>query len=351
MMSNPLIPQKNPKKRDNAIAQIVGQFCAEFGMDVDETVSKEYILNFFKGEKKKIQTKWGIATLPEFLEIMERENFNLGYVVKFYHYYEKRKKSQRKKKRRINTDRMQGPKVTTVGTGEHDPNELVRCIDCTFLDMGFTQNDTFPHCEIKHLKDVSQGLYRCQHKITKEEAKEWRTCPFFDQETNGEIDIFGLYDEMNEEIRNMEEMGDFEVSEETFKEIRKIEKIERELYISPMKDLGKEAKKHAFSILSLSQREENATTAKLRRYFEISGIRCSKCGELGYLESPDGTIKIPEDYGIFIVDEWEKKMDEYMGWIKDAKNEEKILNALPHLEDEWPGCCNAVRTLIRKEGR
>ena len=198
VMADPQLPQKPPKKRANAIAQIVGQFCAEFGIDVDETVSKEYILNFFKGEKKKIQTKWGIVSLPEFLEIMRRENFNLGNVVKSYQSYEKRKKRQR--------DKVASPLLT-----------------------------------------------------------------------------------------------------------------------------------------------DDVTIAKLIRFVEISALRCPDCGELCYLESPNGNIKIPEDYGIHTIDEWNKKMDEYMGWIIDARNKKDILNAISCIEDEgdeWKESCNTIRYLI-----
>ena len=54
-----------------------------------------------------------------------------------------------------------------------------RCIDCVALDYGFSENDCFPHCAIKHSRDLARGISRKQPEITREDAYKERECEYF----------------------------------------------------------------------------------------------------------------------------------------------------------------------------
>jgi len=90
---------------------------------------------------------------------------------------------------------------------------------------------------------------------------------------------------------------------------------------------------------------------KLRRFFEISSLICSHCGKFGCLEDnyKKDEIKItktPEYYGIITKEDWKIKMDEYIKWIFENKNE--VLKVLPNLENEWKETCKSVRLLLNE---
>ena len=55
----------------------------------------------------------------------------------------------------------------------------IKCIDCQALDWGFTPNDSFVHCCIKHSQDMLKSFNRKQPEITLEMAYEERFCSDF----------------------------------------------------------------------------------------------------------------------------------------------------------------------------
>jgi hypothetical protein len=61
----------------------------------------------------------------------------------------------------------------------HNIRKIKKCINCKSLDFGFTEYDCFPHCSIKHAKDIANGISKMQHKITREEAYRERVCNDF----------------------------------------------------------------------------------------------------------------------------------------------------------------------------
>lgn len=81
---------------------------------------------------------------------------------------------------------------------------MVKCINCKFLDMGFSVNDSFPHCGIKHALDIGRGISRRQPEITREEAYKERECEHFGyEEKEDPEDVFKLTPEGIEEGREI----------------------------------------------------------------------------------------------------------------------------------------------------
>lgn len=90
------------------------------------------------------------------------------------------------------------------------------------------------------------------------------------------------------------------------------------------------------------------TLEKLKNFFEIASLRCACCGELGHTEAGDGKNKLiisPEYYGIYTIADYYEKMDEYLEWMIDNKDD--VLETLPELEDEWKENCKAVREILK----
>jgi hypothetical protein len=53
---------------------------------------------------------------------------------------------------------------------------LVKCINCGYLGIGFTINDSWPHCSIKHARSLGNEVSIKQPEITLEEAYKDREC-------------------------------------------------------------------------------------------------------------------------------------------------------------------------------
>ncbi len=88
---------------------------------------------------------------------------------------------------------------------------------------------------------------------------------------------------------------------------------------------------------------------RVQRLFEISSLKCSCCGELGHLQEETGMGEVetsPEHYGIRSLRDWDEKMDEYLEWARE--NREQVLAALPELEEEWPNSCSAFREVLKR---
>ena len=79
-------------------------------------------------------------------------------------------------------------------------------------------------------------------------------------------------------------------------------------------------------------------------------LLCLNCGELGCFEEESNGIRItrkPEYYGIRTIEDWDKKTDEYLAWIRANKGD--VMVALPELEDEWKQTCDMVRALLNAD--
>ncbi len=88
-------------------------------------------------------------------------------------------------------------------------------------------------------------------------------------------------------------------------------------------------------------------TERVRRFFDISSLKCSCCNKLGHLidESKDFKIERSSKYfGIETIEDWQKKVDEEFIWLH--ANSSDVLAVLPKLEKEWPESCEALREVL-----
>lgn len=91
---------------------------------------------------------------------------------------------------------------------------------------------------------------------------------------------------------------------------------------------------------------------RVKRFFEISSLKCAHCGELGCVHIKNGDVEAtiqPEYYDIYSIEDWERKMDEGFDWI--FSNKEEVLEILPTLEEEWAKSCEALKEVINAKIR
>lgn len=89
---------------------------------------------------------------------------------------------------------------------------------------------------------------------------------------------------------------------------------------------------------------------RVERYFKISSLLCSSCGELGHIcNSQIDIVEKPEDYGIYTKEDWEKEMDKEMNWI--IENRKAVLLCLTKLKKEWPESCKSLRYVLSLQKR
>ena len=72
--------------------------------------------------------------------------------------------------------------------------------------MGFSENDSFPHCSVKHAMDIARLISRRQPEITREEAYEERECEYF-QRCDEEADKDFIFELTPEEIEAAREIA------------------------------------------------------------------------------------------------------------------------------------------------
>ena len=107
-------------------------------------------------------------------------------------------------------------------------------------------------------------------------------------------------------------------------------------------------------------KEEVIDRQYLNKFFFISSLKCSNCGELGLLIGEDfhctneaeipkdnkKQIVRPQDYDIYNTQEWETEMN--IMFTKIVQNKKKVLHILPLLEERLPLSCDRLRIAIEK---
>lgn len=89
---------------------------------------------------------------------------------------------------------------------------------------------------------------------------------------------------------------------------------------------------------------DEAVRERVERYFVVSSVRCSECGDIHGEVTLGGETYTADDFGIESVEAWELEMDKEEEWLAD--NAEDVRDALAVLEPEWPRTADAVRTYV-----
>lgn len=87
---------------------------------------------------------------------------------------------------------------------------------------------------------------------------------------------------------------------------------------------------------------DESVVERVERYFIVSSIRCSNCGDLHGEVTVDGETYTADDFGIETGYEWELEMDKEEEWLRD--NARAVRAILPRFESEWPQTVYAIRT-------
>lgn len=87
---------------------------------------------------------------------------------------------------------------------------------------------------------------------------------------------------------------------------------------------------------------------RVREYFVIAALRCSKCGSLHTTVSVDDKMVSAADFDIDSVEEWEQRLNRHEEWIK--ANPEAVRSVLPALADEWPRSIEVLRQTVLETG-
>lgn len=83
---------------------------------------------------------------------------------------------------------------------------------------------------------------------------------------------------------------------------------------------------------------------RVERFFVVSSIRCSDCGDVHGSVTVGGESFTAEDFGIESIEDWELEMEKEEEWLRT--NESAVRSVLHVLEPEWPETVRAVRTEI-----
>lgn len=89
---------------------------------------------------------------------------------------------------------------------------------------------------------------------------------------------------------------------------------------------------------------DESVKERVERYFVVSSVRCSECGDIHGEVTVGEEAYTADDFGIESVEDWELEMDKEEEWL--AQNEEAVREALPVLEPDWPRTVDAVRTHV-----
>lgn len=91
--------------------------------------------------------------------------------------------------------------------------------------------------------------------------------------------------------------------------------------------------------------KENLIKKRVKRFFEVSSLLCSCCGELGCVYDEEGNVMYrPDDYGLYSKEDWDKEMDKEISWMRD--NKRFVLSVLPVFKREWPECCKMLKQIL-----
>lgn len=83
---------------------------------------------------------------------------------------------------------------------------------------------------------------------------------------------------------------------------------------------------------------------RVREYFVIAALRCSKCGSLHTTVTVDGQSVSASDFGIDSLEEWRETLQRHEEWIQSHTDATQAV--LPALVDEWPRSTATLRQTV-----
>jgi hypothetical protein len=86
---------------------------------------------------------------------------------------------------------------------------------------------------------------------------------------------------------------------------------------------------------------DESVSERVERYFIISALRCTNCGDFHEVATANGETYTAEDFAIESKTEWELEMDKEEEWLRD--NAYAVRAVLTDFELEWSHTVRAVR--------